>query len=290
MIIDDFTQLNEKFIKARRDYESLLEASMSQPQQPAYARPYGYNAPPAGPYAAYPPVSSPPPPQQQDPRFNYNMPPSGAQDPSSQYPLTGSGYFMVPSSHLQPQRPQQQTPKPSQPPNDPYAVPSQGRVPAARVNSYVPQELATGYHDSPVDNQQSFTGQGHIPGVPSGGPQFPTEYAHQGISMPLSQGQAGQAHPMHTPYEPISSPYQGQQVSPPQDQPSAPEDMYPNSYVGYPPPEPNHGPPAPPGQSASPPPGAAPQGGYLAYRPGGAVPSAVPNAPVGGGADEGFYR
>lgn len=25
---DDFTQLNEKFIKARRDYESLLEASM----------------------------------------------------------------------------------------------------------------------------------------------------------------------------------------------------------------------------------------------------------------------
>ncbi|EME49693.1 hypothetical protein DOTSEDRAFT_68460 [Dothistroma septosporum NZE10] len=29
---DDFTQLNEKFIKARRDYEALLESSMSQPQ------------------------------------------------------------------------------------------------------------------------------------------------------------------------------------------------------------------------------------------------------------------
>ncbi|KAI9794632.1 MAG: ESCRT-0 subunit protein hse1 [Peltula sp. TS41687] len=35
---DDFTQLNEKFIKARRDYESLLEASMSQPSQPQYGR------------------------------------------------------------------------------------------------------------------------------------------------------------------------------------------------------------------------------------------------------------
>jgi signal transducing adaptor molecule len=33
---DDFTQLNEKFIKARRDYESLLDMSMSHPQQPTY--------------------------------------------------------------------------------------------------------------------------------------------------------------------------------------------------------------------------------------------------------------
>ncbi|KAI7499336.1 Class E vacuolar protein-sorting machinery protein [Hortaea werneckii] len=30
---DDFTQLNEKFIKARRDYEALLESSMSHPYQ-----------------------------------------------------------------------------------------------------------------------------------------------------------------------------------------------------------------------------------------------------------------
>ncbi|KAI5303721.1 ESCRT-0 subunit protein hse1, partial [Ascosphaera pollenicola] len=31
---DDFTQLNEKFIKARRDYEALLESSMAQPPHP----------------------------------------------------------------------------------------------------------------------------------------------------------------------------------------------------------------------------------------------------------------
>ncbi|EXJ95492.1 signal transducing adaptor molecule [Capronia coronata CBS 617.96] len=51
---DDFQQLNEKFIKARRDYEALLETSMAQSAQ--YARPgpaaYGYGgAPPQG----YPP-------------------------------------------------------------------------------------------------------------------------------------------------------------------------------------------------------------------------------------------
>ncbi|CAI4215460.1 unnamed protein product [Parascedosporium putredinis] len=33
---DDFTQLNEKFIKARRDYEALLESSMAHPPQPSY--------------------------------------------------------------------------------------------------------------------------------------------------------------------------------------------------------------------------------------------------------------
>lgn len=46
IVPDEFTQLNEKFIKARRDYESLLEASMAHPAQPHYGRPgqpqYGY--------------------------------------------------------------------------------------------------------------------------------------------------------------------------------------------------------------------------------------------------------
>ena len=65
---DEFTQLNEKFIKARRDYESLLEASMAHPPQPHYAQPqygvpaqvpYGYPGtvpPPNG--AGYPPPQS----------------------------------------------------------------------------------------------------------------------------------------------------------------------------------------------------------------------------------------
>ena len=58
MKTDDFTQLNEKFIKARRDYESLLEASMSQPAQ-QYGHPsqpqYGYSG-----GGGYPPQNAPP--------------------------------------------------------------------------------------------------------------------------------------------------------------------------------------------------------------------------------------
>jgi len=64
--LDDFTQLNEKFIKARRDYESLLEASMSQPSPSPYARagqvPYGY-----GGGGGYPPQGAP----QQEPSKYY---------------------------------------------------------------------------------------------------------------------------------------------------------------------------------------------------------------------------
>ena len=68
---DDFTQLNEKFIKARRDYESLLEQSMTHPPQPAYGgygRPQQPTATPS--YGAisggYPPQGTP---QQEPQRF-----------------------------------------------------------------------------------------------------------------------------------------------------------------------------------------------------------------------------
>lgn len=55
---DDFQQLNEKFIKARRDYESMLEASMAQSAQ-QYGRPaqspYGYGGSGPPPPQGYPP-------------------------------------------------------------------------------------------------------------------------------------------------------------------------------------------------------------------------------------------
>ncbi|KAL1836842.1 hypothetical protein VTK73DRAFT_4912 [Phialemonium thermophilum] len=63
---DDFTQLNEKFIKARRDYEALLESSMSHPPGPSYHQyamrpqvPQAY-PPPQGVPAAYPGQAPPP--------------------------------------------------------------------------------------------------------------------------------------------------------------------------------------------------------------------------------------
>lgn len=62
---DEFTQLNEKFIKARRDYESLLEASMSRPIHPPYPQ-YGYPIAPttSTPMPTYPAQSSVPYPPQ----------------------------------------------------------------------------------------------------------------------------------------------------------------------------------------------------------------------------------
>ncbi|KAJ8105633.1 hypothetical protein OPT61_g10058 [Boeremia exigua] len=118
---DDFTQLNEKFIKGRRDYESLLEASMTQTAQPGYgSRPaYGaYNAPPPSQYGGYPPSTATP---QQDPNRFYaagapsvqgppQYPPTGpASQGAPPYPPAGSNpaFFMVP-----PEQRQQQTPAP----------------------------------------------------------------------------------------------------------------------------------------------------------------------------------
>jgi signal transducing adaptor molecule len=261
---DDFTQLNEKFIKARRDYESLLEASMTQPQQPAYGgRPFsGYNAPPPSNYNGYPPSSTP----QQDPRYGY----SGVAPPQQAPPYLPAGpnpaFFMVPPSGEQP--PQQHTSKPAAT-SDPYALP-QGRVPVSgRPQSFAPQELATSHFDSPVDNRQSYVAPGQSQGYdhPPSQQQAPPGYPPQQGAPP--QGQ-------QNPYDQISSP-------PPQQQP--PSDPYsqvpPQAGYGYPPQQPGHAPPAPPAASSSPPPAQ----GYLPYRPPGQGPSAPP---VGG--DEGFYR
>ncbi|KAF2649010.1 hypothetical protein K491DRAFT_698467 [Lophiostoma macrostomum CBS 122681] len=306
---DDFTQLNEKFIKARRDYESLLEASMSQPQQPAYGRPaYGYNAPPPATYGGYPPSS--PPPQQEPNRYNYGgAPPSGPQEPPSQYPPAGTNpaFFMVPPGQQPQQRPQQQTPKPTQP-ADPYAVPT-GRVPSARPQSFAPQELATGHYDSPIDNRHSYPPPNQGQGVPSAPQAYdlpPPSQTQSQAPAPYTQSGAPQGPPpgIVNPYDRISSPYS---QPPPQSQSqhdlNAQSDPYSQTQVpphaqaqaqaapgyGYPPqsqPQPGHAPPAPPSTS-SPGPGAA--GGYLAYRPGGAAaPSSA--AVGGGGGDEGFYR
>ncbi|KAH9876666.1 ESCRT-0 subunit protein hse1 [Plenodomus biglobosus] len=282
---DDFTQLNEKFIKARRDYESMLEASMSQPPQPAYGgRPaYGtYNAPPASNYAGYPSASPAP---QQDARYGYGGVVSPVQGPP--YPPTSSNpaFFMAPPG----ERPQQQTPQPG-PPSDPYAVP-QGRVPVGgRPQSYAPQELSTSHYDSPVDMRQPFVPSNPPqagPSAPQGAPQAPQGYdypiaSQQQQGYPPQQSAPPPQQPQ-APYEQIMSPppqqpsHDSQPPSEPYSQPQPPQQGY-----GYPPSQPGYAPPPPPGDSNNPPPAAQV---YLPYRPGGQAPSAPP---VGG--DEGFYR
>lgn len=71
-VTDDFTQLNEKFIKARRDYEALLESSMAHRPQPNY---HQYAPRPPVPYGGGPggyPQQMPPP---QDPQRYYTPAP-----------------------------------------------------------------------------------------------------------------------------------------------------------------------------------------------------------------------
>ncbi|KAL8399181.1 hypothetical protein RB596_007852 [Gaeumannomyces avenae] len=181
---DDFTQLNEKFIKARRDYEALLESSMSHPPQPSYHQyaprpPQGYGAaPPAG----YQPQGAP----QQDPQRFYtgaphqeqgHYPPSspppnlrrpsgtpgpggapfyvaGAEvpaaqagpPPAQQFPPRDPGQ-RLPSAGKQPAPIQTQQPS-SPPPHGTYASYSQ---PPTQQGSYGnPQELSTSVYDSPI--------------------------------------------------------------------------------------------------------------------------------------------
>ncbi|KAL2266047.1 hypothetical protein VTJ83DRAFT_5399 [Remersonia thermophila] len=137
---DDFTQLNEKFIKARRDYEALLESSMSHPHQPAYhqyamrpAVPQGY--PPQGPaYGAAPPQQEPQrfytPAPAQDPS---QYPPSSPQPNTFQRPVAATPapvYFAGAEIPSQPSQPPPQVPQ-AQPPQPQYAPrPQDQRLPS----------------------------------------------------------------------------------------------------------------------------------------------------------------
>lgn len=114
---DDFTQLNEKFIKARRDYEALLEASMSQPQQYQQQYPMRHHQ------------SSYPPPQQQQ-----QQPPYGGQMPPSGYPPQGppsGGYQPYTAPNMPPQQQDPQRYFSPAPPNEQHPQPGFG-------NSYAP--------------------------------------------------------------------------------------------------------------------------------------------------------
>lgn len=148
---DDFTQLNEKFIKARRDYESLLEASMSQPAQPPYGHPgqpqYGYGSggyPPQGPSAQHPPG-----------RY-YTPGPSDPRTQNQNPPQNGPLPFFVAGQSNQPPSQQQ----PHYRPNDPRSRNTSGNQAPLSSDPYHhrpqstydnPQELGTSHYASPTD-------------------------------------------------------------------------------------------------------------------------------------------
>ncbi|EGR44490.1 uncharacterized protein TRIREDRAFT_70251, partial [Trichoderma reesei QM6a] len=188
---DDFTQLNEKFIKARRDYEALLESSMSHPPQHNYQQ---YAMRPA---QAYPPPGGnyPPQPQPQDPQRFYTP---GPQAGTEQYPPSDHGP-RIPANGNQP------------PPLNTSASPSQNFNPFKQPPNQGPpsthgaQELATSVYDSPI------------------APNNPTSAATYSSSV-YSQEGPGIPHPKDN--EPIA-PYTTQQPAyqsyqPPQQNSSAP--------------------------------------------------------------------
>ncbi|KAL8961177.1 MAG: hypothetical protein Q9193_002228 [Seirophora villosa] len=257
---DDFTQLNEKFIKARRDYESLLEASISQPAQPQYGRPgqpqYGYGV--AG---GYPP-QGPPAPQQTPARY-YTPNPQDSRTPQPQNPppngplpihYSGQG-GQVPS------RAAQQAPYPSndhrgRTPSASHPPPSSNPYEHRPLSTYDnPQELSTQSYGSPTDirpqgyppqQQQQQQQQQHLPNTeyspsiytPGGGeeppppppnePQYPPPQ-HQQPSYPQQQQQQ-QHQPSYPPPQGVPPPH----LQPPTHKPPQAPSPNPQNQTSYP--------------------------------------------------------
>ncbi|KAK1759760.1 hypothetical protein QBC47DRAFT_373014 [Echria macrotheca] len=250
---DDFTQLNEKFIKARRDYEALLESSMSHPPGPSYHQyaarpqiPQGYPGPGQG-YGAPPP---------QDPQRFYT--PAPAQE--TQYPPSS------PSPNFQ---------RPGAPgaPAPFYVagaeVPSQPNQPPAQPNQQAPPQQPQQYAQRPPPEQRlPSAGKQPTPLQTGGAPQQPTQYA------PYQAPPAG-ARPQSTygggPQELSTSAYDSPVAShnpAPYSYPP-PEDPYtaasPNA--GRPPSAPSFAPPAVPGASAPGAPESGPSSRITPYAP-----------------------
>ncbi|KKA27641.1 hypothetical protein TD95_001740 [Thielaviopsis punctulata] len=176
---DDFTQLNEKFIKARRDYETLLEASMAHPPQHSYhqypmgqqAPQPGYSGPRVGGYA--PPQAPAQPGPNADQRYYNNVqdpqyaavsspPPAGHYHRGST--STPAPFFMagveVPAAPTptppQPQqtypiRPAGTTTSASSPPPQAFHAYAQPTNSTRPQSTYGAQELATSVYDTPIN-------------------------------------------------------------------------------------------------------------------------------------------
>ncbi|PGH11074.1 hypothetical protein AJ79_05116 [Helicocarpus griseus UAMH5409] len=264
---DDFTQLNEKFIKARRDYESLLEASMAQPAQPHYGRPqapYGY--PIQGGAQGYP--QGPP---QQDHQRYYTPHPQDPPKPLQAGPAQFYGSEQVPlpyPNNNQTPGPRQRTPtgthplQQQPPPPDPYGANGLAHHRPQHVPE-APQELGTSVYDSPQDSAAPNTRHSYSqPGNPTR-PSIPHQHSNDyspSLYSPDDNAQP-QAPPMNPPYPTHSQPPQPQQFAPsapsqPQHQPppipsSSPNQLpYPTLSSG-----PRPGPPSGGYQAYSPPPG-----------------------------------
>ncbi|OJD12410.1 hypothetical protein AJ78_06987 [Emergomyces pasteurianus Ep9510] len=278
---DDFTQLNEKFIKARRDYESLLEASMAHPAHPHYGRPSqpSYSYPMQNPSPGYP--QGPP---QQEPQRYYAAHPQDDKSVDApkplqptQAPFYGSEQIPLPyPNNAHSPDPRQRTPSgprplqhlQQQPPSDPHGANGIVHHRPQSISDH-PQELGTSVYDSPQESappniRHSYYPPGHQTRPPASNqpPQVQqpvdfssTPYSPDDNSQP--QGQSG-----NPPYSAQSNPPLHVQQ---QQQFAAPAPNPPNQA---PPPVPSSSPGQPPYPTlpAGVRPGPA-SGGYQSYQP-----------------------
>ncbi|KOS17425.1 Class E vacuolar protein-sorting machinery protein hse1 [Escovopsis weberi] len=263
---DDFTQLNEKFIKARRDYESLLESSMSHPPQHNYhqyaIRPgiQGQGPPPAG--RAYP--GQQPPQQAQDPQRYYTPEPGNAYQttsppPSNFQPYAAStqaqpGPFFLAGSEVPPTAAINQPPA-SQPypaADDAAILPVKQHAAPAITASPAPMQPYSPYSQPPPQNQPGATPpyppQPQWKRLSTHGAQ---ELATSAYDSPIAPGTSNTpdngVHQHQQPQQPSYQSYQpppGPGVAkPPSTGPSAPQ--------GGPPSEPQYTPYSVPGEGPS---------------------------------------
>ncbi|XDG05971.1 hypothetical protein ABKA04_005586 [Annulohypoxylon sp. FPYF3050] len=224
---EDFTQLNEKFIKARRDYESLLESSMSHPPQPNYhqyaLRPimtHGYGVPGGpGPGPGFAP-QGPPPIQQQEPQRYYTPAPQGpppqeqgqyqatSPPPTFQRPTPAPAPFYLQGAEIPPQASQ---PPPQQyPPRDqqPSRI-AMGKQPAPIQTSSPPPQAYQAYSQPPPQ-------VGQRPQSTYGNPQ---ELATSAYDSPVATHNPGRTDPYSASVYSQEDPYASSPTAP---APSAP--------------------------------------------------------------------
>ncbi|EPE04991.1 class e vacuolar protein-sorting machinery protein hse1 [Ophiostoma piceae UAMH 11346] len=220
---DDFTQLNEKFIKARRDYEALLESSMAHPPQPNYQQyamhqqqqipPQGYPGPgaPGGPAPAHAGYQAPGLAQQPD-RY-YTPGPQQRQGAAPHGPgpnpnVINNQTYLPYNPHQnsapsQPQAPQQAPPPPPQQQAPPIPQPVSS-PPLPFTASPPPASLAVGSPPLGPSQQGGFyDARQHLPSRASGSapsaPLAPTPVSAAGSPSPPAQFQQQQ---QYRPYVP----------------------------------------------------------------------------------------
>jgi signal transducing adaptor molecule len=265
--------LNEKFIKARRDYEALLESSMSQTAAAHYGRPPAatnpYTYPPSdgfpepsryytpGPQQSASPqnVQGAYPPPQQKPAYG------GGRQSSNQYypqqsndehhqpgPTSGAPFYVVGQMPPSAQHGKAPSASPAQPHHQQHQPPSNA-PPASAVGAGVgnhqtdgpsqPQELATSIYDTPIEpkHESSFAGQPASPSHPPSSPYY-QPYQHRPLSTHQPSYPADGPSPIspQNPYPQLQgSPSQTYQAYPPQQQ-HRPQNYYTPQHSQHEPP------------------------------------------------------